>query len=192
MSNLKDEKWLSDLGQKLQQFEANPPAGAWEAISQKMMGESAPSAATRGVSSATKIVAALSLIISIAIIFWFMRKPTPSPLEKTDIIKNPSTTDIIPLNNQIGNNAKKPAIINAEEVPLKKEVIVSSKTTISPISATTENMEETKVIVTEVLPRQLEISTSSPDTVRKIITKPGSFYERMRTDSTLKKQQLFK
>ena len=118
-----------------------------------------------------------------------MRKPTPSPLEKTDIIKNPSTTDIIPLNNQIGNNAKKPAIINAEEVPLKKEVIVSSKTTISP---TTENMEETKVIVTEVLPRQLEISTSSPDTVRKIITKPGSFYERMRTDSTLKKQQLFK
>jgi len=192
MSNLKDDKWLSDLQQKLQQFEVNPPAGAWEAINQRMLGEQAPSAATKGLTGATKIVAGLSLIISIALIFWFMRTPTTIPLENTDRLKTQASEKVIPIINQIENSAKTTSNINSKEVHIKKEVIVSSKTNVSSSPTTPDGIMETKAVLPEVLPTKLEISITTPDTISKTITKPGSFYERMRTDSTLKKQQLFK
>lgn len=192
MSNRQEEKWLSDLQQKLQQFETNPPAGAWEAINQRMEGEQAPSAATRGVTSATKIVAGLSLIISIALIFLFTRTPTPIPLETSDKLETLSPEKVIPISRQTGNNVKTTSNNNIKELPIKKEVIVSSKTNVSSTPTTIEDIKETKAVLPQVLPTKMEIAITTPDTIGKIVPKPGSFYERMRTDSTLKKQQLFK
>ena len=190
MNNHKDDKWFADLQQQLQQFETEPPALAWEAINQKMKaGESAK--ISTSIPSAVKLWAGLALIICAGVIAWWFASNQASEI-KVDKIQ--TEEKIIPP--VIENKILSPTIPAAKAgiTHSKREVKVSAKNT--PVTAEELDAKMDNEIINHSpteLPKSLApVATNVPDTASKVVKKSTNFYERMRQDSTLKKQQLFK
>ena len=190
MNNHKDDKWFADLQQQLQQFETEPPALAWDAINQKMKAGEAAKIST-SIPSAVKLWTGLALVICAGFIAWWFAN---NHADKEKVTKVQTEEKIT---HPIFENKVLPQIKSAPSsgiIQSKREVTVSAKNTtvtVGALDAKTDN-EINNNLSTELPKSHTPVATTMPDTASKVVKKSTNFYERMRQDSTLKKQQLFK
>ncbi len=190
MNNHKDDKWFADLQQQLQQFETAPPDMAWDAINQKLKAGEAAKTST-SIPSAVKLWTGLALVISVVIITWWFTSNEASKIKVAKVQTEQKIT-VPTMENKAIPQIKSAS--NLVTIQPKRVVKISAKnTTVTDAKSDNKTNNEINNVVSTELPKSVgPVVSSLPDTASKAVKKSTNFYERMRQDSTLKKQQLFK
>ena len=209
--NTKDTLELM-LGKKLLAFEETPPPGAWKGIQQGLGGVSGANAAAPLWKNVYFITSLTALLVSMACYIFFNQKEVVSnksnDLENLELKNNDAPVSIPEFVNAGKDILPEAAIENTNSKPedtQTKKGNVTSTSAAAPVTvASPNNMEvipqpstssdaKQKHVVSHPLDAAKDsvVAAHAPDTVKKT-TKPKSFYDKQRKDTSLKYQQLFK
>lgn len=190
MSNEEDRELMQRIQQKLINFDAEPPPMAWQAIQQKLNGGE-PYMPKSALPSAVRISAVVALFVGLSVLFWFLQKP-----KETEKVQKQSVSNAKP---ELTKPVESVGIENPQ--PVRAKAILQTKSEkilninaveeIFPANQLSEKETETTIDNTQTHSKELEMNAKL-DTTIKISKKHINFYEKMRQDTALKKQELFK
>ena len=189
MSNQEDKELMHQIQQKLIGFEGEPPPMAWQAIQQKLNG-GAPSMPKNALPGAVRVSAVVALLLGLSVLCWFLQKPKQTTKVHTATIEIPQPARLV----------KSTATENTAQDIVKTTLktndnkIINTSTVVESLPAIQPSVPETESSIDNINShaKKLEINIKTIDTTAKIPHKHTNFYEKMRQDTSLKKQELFR
>lgn len=184
-----DDKIMQKLQTKLSNYQASPPADAWQHINQKLSGTQLSEPFYKTIIGK----ASLALLVLTGLLWWFNN--SSEPLQLSPSTKSVDSTKL--------NTAPSEAI-KVERINVQQKV---STTVVAPDQAKHETQTQSPIIadkMTDAEQKLLETTENiqhadlaQKDSAQLIapkhqaIKKKNSFYESVRQDTNIKKQNLF-